>query len=583
MKNAQSPITQAYLRLFELSQDQSLSNIGHEFVLTWLAAAKLITEGQIPGLKSVKQLVELSAWQKLLKAGFPQEAYSPYAHEGAGWEADSIVMRIDAATAVSEMLKEVEIGSWSVLPTLNDPAVRRLGIGFGLPSALAALLLDALNAPVCSEIFIPYDSDGQLTIEAIRRGLRVCWEKPGGWGDILQPRLLLLVETGFFEHPSVRYDAKEIEDSRHDYAVITTPVGRLRKSFEEVINPEKWNARRYTQAECSAITRYVECVDKRAVFLTSQSFLFLRGEEQRVRELLLHRPTDQNEVESVVELPVGVRGSAAGALLTLTPGEHHDSIYLASLGSGRRAQLAVDDILASGRGLVLGRAETEKSKTVTRDEIVANDYSFAPARYLERASDLGFDSVKLIDICDVVRPPSVSREKTHFTVAELGLNDLDQWQPIEHEISKVIYLKAPAKETVLVRPGDIAISIKGTVGRVAVVGTVAEKRPTVVSQSCLALRIKEQGNKALPPEVLLLYLRSPHGQAQLAGLRVGSSVQHINPGTLLSAVSIPVLTESETRSAIQDFKALCKLEVKISEAKDDITEIVGRRWPAELQ
>jgi len=586
VKNHESPITKAYLRLFELSQDRSFSNSGHEFVLTWLSAAKMIAGQQVPGLRSVKQLVELPAWKKLLEAGFPEEAYSPYADEQPTWEGQSIGMRIDATTVLGEMLNEVGRHPWSILPTLNDPAVRRSGIGFAVPAELAAVLFDALDAPPGSEVFIPHDSNAQLTLEALSRGLRVCRTKLGPFSESLQPRLTLFVETGFFHHhPSVRNAtdlASSSSESKHHYAVVKTPVGRLTKSMEEFFNPGNLNFKRYAQIECDAIYEVLERVSKRAIFLTTQSFLFLNGEEQHVRETLLNWKDDKNVVEAIVELPVGVRGPAAGAMLTVTPSDHNDSVYMASLGSGRRSQLAVDDIISRGRELLLSRGKTEISRYVPRDEIIANDCSFAPARFFARAGDLGLDMVKLGEVCEIVRPPSVSREPTQFPVAELGLSLLTSWQPIDDGIEKTIYLKSPAKDSILVRPGDLVISIKGTVGRVAIVGKAATSRPTVVSQSCVALRLNETGKSGLAPETLLLYLRSPHGQSQLAGLRVGAGVHHISPGTLLSAMSIPLLVESEAPATIHEFKALCNLEAKIVEAQVSMADIVGRRWPTEL-
>ncbi|MFX1763409.1 N-6 DNA methylase [Paraburkholderia sp. A1RI-2L] len=132
----------------------------------------------------------------------------------------------------------------------------------------------------------------------------------------------------------------------------------------------------------------------------------------------------------------------------------------------------------------------------------------------------------------------------------------------------------------LVQPGDIVITIKGSVGRVALMGTSAHRQPIILSQSCLALRLRPSlGDKNLSPEVLLMYLRSPHGQAQLTGLQVGAGVQHISPATLLGTVSVPIPSEQAYVEIRHDYDRLCELEDQITNIESEIVNISSRRWP----
>gem|GEM_PF-7041661 len=336
----------------------------------------------------------------------------------------------------------------------------------------------------------------------------------------------------------------------------------------------------YARSESWAIYEFVNRVDQRAVFVAPQGVLFAKGQEQRLREYLIHRGGERGEVEAVMSLPPGVFNASAiaGALLVVNPGGHSDAVFMAELGSGRRSLLEAGEIIEAGRSATLSRVNSDKARLVSRDEIAANEYSFAPSRYLRRVADLGAEAMKLGDICEAIRPPTPSKEASAFDVAEVGMSDLSRWRPVNHTLEKTVFLKAAPKDSVVVRPGDIVFSIKGTVGKAAIVGDVACERPTVVSQSCLSLRV--DGGK-VRPEYLLMYLRSPHGQAQLEGLQVGAGVQHVSPSTLLSSLLVPVPPLADQAEVVEDYANLCRLEEQVANLEGEIGDIARRRWPAE--
>ncbi len=129
----------------------------------------------------------------------------------------------------------------------------------------------------------------------------------------------------------------------------------------------------FARSESWAIHEFVNRTKKRAVFVTGQGVLFAKGQEQRLREYLVHRGGECNEVEAVISLPPGVFGAAAiaGAVLIVNPGGHTDDVYMADLGSGRRSLQEAGDIVTAGRGIALGKVPTDKARSVTRDEIAA--------------------------------------------------------------------------------------------------------------------------------------------------------------------------------------------------------------------
>lgn len=594
MMRTDSPVTRAYWHLMDIVRGDAFSGSDSRlFALAWLAAGRMVTLGKAPAVVSIDQLTDATAWKSLYEAGFPAEALDLVATQRASAGAHEMARRAAAANIVTELHRELGQHLWDVLPCLVEAGSRKSFEydGTVLPE-FAALLLDLVGPPDGGELWVPFDFSGQLTICALRRGWTVLVASPMPTSTLL-PQLLLTIEGGHPQHPKIRHeverDATGRPISRANSALVAPPFGvQVRDSRLAM-----WDAsggrgfEQFARSESWAIHEFVNRVNKRAVFVAPQGVLFAKGQEQRLREYLLHRGGECNELEAVVALPPGVfsASSIAGAVLVVNPGGGVDRVRMVDLGSGRRSLSDVGDIVEAGRDAALGLVEAaDKVKLVTRDEIAENEFSFAPSRYLRRAADLGTAAVKLGDLCEPLRPPSTVKEPGPFEAAEVGMQDLNNWRPISHSLEKTVYLKAAPKESVLVQPGDIVFSIKGTVGKAALMGEAARERPTVVSQSCLALRLApEHSSKNLSPEFVLMYLRSQHGQAQLEGLQVGAGVQHISPSTLLGSVLIPLPTLQEHGEVRQDYDRLCELEHRVSELQSDIASLSRRRWSTDAQ
>lgn len=585
MMRTSSPATQAFFKLIELARLE-----GHGdawlFALAWMAAGRMVTVGRANVAFSLHELAELDTWKTLVGAGYPPEGMDRAVALRSSMSSQDLGRRAAATNILVELHRELGELRWDVLPCFIDGRTRREeALGTVVPE-LAALMFDLLGEPNGGELWIPFDVSGQLTVEALRRGWRVLAASPLlAWS--LPAQLLLTIEVGRPDHPNVRYDAERDGDGRPvgraAYSLVMPPFGMQVKDTRLAMWDASGNRafEQFARSDAWAIHEFMNRTNKRAVFVTPQGVLFAKGQEQRLREYLMHRGGERNELEAVISLPPGVFGATAiaGAVLVANPGGGTDHVYMADLGSGRRSLQEAGDIVAAGHDIVRGKVATDKARSVCRDEIAANEYSLAPSRYLRRVPDLGADAVPLGDICTTLRPPATSKDPSQFEVAEVGQQDLNHWRPIRHELEKTAYLKASPKAAVLVQPGDIVFSIKGTVGKAALMGSAAQERPTVVSQSCLALR---PSSDRVIPQYLLLYLRSPHGQAQLEALQVGAGVQHISPSTLL-AMQVPVPPVEAQRQACADYDRLCELEAQVAELQGEIADLTKHRWPAEVQ
>lgn len=579
MARTESPASLAFWRLMDLARGDVFGE-AWLFALAWLAAGRIAVARNM----SLDQLAEVDAWKVLVDAGFPAEAADRAVPQRTSTSVADMGRRAAATSIVAELHRELGDLRWDVVPCLLDGDARQAE-GMVVPE-LTALLFDLVGEPDGSELWIPFDLRGQLTVEALRRGWRVLAASPLSlWS--LPAQLLLTIEAGDPEHPMVRRDVERDGTgrpiSRSDYCLVMPPFGVQVKDSSMAM----WDTaggkglEQFARSESWAIHEFVNRINKRAVFVSGQGVLFAKGQEQRLREYLVHRGGECNEVEAVISLPPGVFSGAgiAGAVLVVNPGGGTDNVYMADLGSGRRSLQEAGDIVAAGHDIALGKVPTNKARSVSRDEIAANEYSLAPSRYLRRVADLGANAVALGEICTALRPPATSKDPSQFEMAEVGQQDLNQWSAINHELEKTTYLKGPPKPGNVVQPGDIVFSIKGTVGKAALMGCAAQARPTVVSQSCLALRPLTD---RVIPQYLLMYLRSPHGQAQLEGLQVGAGVQHISPSTLL-AMQVPVPPLEEQRAACPDYDRLCELEDQVARLQGEIADLTRHRWPAGAQ
>jgi restriction endonuclease S subunit len=137
--------------------------------------------------------------------------------------------------------------------------------------------------------------------------------------------------------------------------------------------------------------------------------------------------------------------------------------------------------------------------------------------------------------------------------------------------------------------GDIVMSIKGTVGRTALIdqsvvrsdieGTEPRRWPLVTSGNCIALR--PRGGR-ISSEYLLLYFRSKEFEHQIDALLVGAVIPHVTPGDLCDSVQIPIPLLSESLLMQEKYRRLCDLETQAEAARRRISEIVDTLWGPQL-
>lgn len=578
-----APLQRAYSQLLDVARGDAYGSTPQLYAFTWLAAARMVIAGATE-IESLASLAETATWKQLADAGFPSEAIE---RVGA-FRSQDIARRAHAVGIVVDLHRAMGDTHWDILPLTVDSAGRRsYEVDLAVLPPLASYLLDLVGkAAANKELWIPFDGMGQLAIEAFRRGWTVRTASPLGMSQ-LPLELLIIIETGHVEHPRIVRDvhrtASGAPSNKASHVLALAPFGMSTRGSRLADWDTTGAFKQFAKSESWAVYEFLNRATERAVFVVPQGVLFSGGQEERLREYLLHRGGEYNEVEAVIGLPTGFLAAApslGGAVLIVTPGQGHEAIQVTDLASGRRSVSDAAEILRQEHEHVLsGSRSTARTGTVSRDEVAANGYSLAPSRYLRRVSDLG-ESRRLGELCEPIRPPSPAREETGIAAYEVGVGDLNTWRPLDSHGDKVVHLRGEPKPGTLLRPGDLVLSIKGTVGKAAIVGSMADGERLVPSQSCLGLRLLQDTAADFSPEYLLMYLRSPHGQAQLEGLQVGTGVQHVSPNTLLAA-SIPLPTHDEYVRVREDFAELCQLEEQRARLEGQMRDIRRRRWTLE--
>jgi hypothetical protein len=230
------------------------------------------------------------------------------------------------------------------------------------------------------------------------------------------------------------------------------------------------------------------------------------------------------------------------------------------------------------------RRETSCSRMVSAEEIESNSYSFQVGRYLRSEADLTLQgyiesraTLQLGDLAEIKRPvASLGRQDDEgVEVREVAPVDIDDSGQLRSP-SKMIRLPEIALtkgRQYLLEPGDVLMSIKGGLGRVAVVDNL--EGPTVAGQAFCVIRLRP--NAPLTPSALAQYLRSTVGQYLLQKASQGGSVAFVPMGEVKCLrVVVPSKSEQQRSKSIE--RESMALSKEIRELGQKLEQIERQGW-----
>ena len=306
----------------------------------------------------------------------------------------------------------------------------------------------------------------------------------------------------------------------------------------------------------------------------------------------------KNWLDAVVALPSGSNAATnlEGLLLVLkkdrdagAPIQMIAAQELLNPSKGKSKKQAWDPTGSKELAQLLNdRKEGPHSRLVSAEELEANGFSFLVSRYLHSEDDLVLQryldsrtTVQLGDLAEIRRPvASLGRqEEDGIEVREVTPGDIHDSGQL-HQGTKRIQLPeavlAKGRQQLL-ESGDVLLSIKGGLGKVAVVQDL--EHPTVPGQAFCVVRLRP--NAPLTPAALVQYLRSAVGQTLLDKAGQGTAVTFVPMGEVKSLpVVIPHPSELQQAEALEEESAALSREVE--ELSRRLERLSRRGWLEDL-
>ena len=362
------------------------------------------------------------------------------------------------------------------------------GGGFFMPPEICDLLVALAGDDIArTEVYLPWDENGQLLGRFLKKGSRAAVEVNGGMVQL--PSLVrAYYEPTPISHIQISDPIKSptyIEKGtlkRFGLTVAAPPFG-VRVDFEGQAKdpfsrfPEKTNS-----MTVLAIRHVLAQTNGRVVIAVTNSILFAAGGEKRLRKDLL----ENGQLEAVIGLPAGLLAGTAIPLsiLVLNSKQRHDRVRLVNCDADKykvaesrtRFTLVRIEEIAD---LALGRSEGPALRVIGREEIYDSDLSLLPSRYVLDAAKSRLDDVlanymtqSLEGQAEILRPIVTTQVEDSVTAFEVGASDLFNSGYIASPTKTVSVASLPNRSTVqFLRPLDIVMVIKGSVGKVSIAPT----------------------------------------------------------------------------------------------------------------
>ena len=322
-------------------------------------------------------------------------------------------------------------------------------------------------------------------------------------------------------------------------------------------------------------------------FRTSRDLEFFR--EELVRK---------NWLDAVVALPAGVMGCTRveGLLLVLKRDRRANApiqmVAAKELLTPYKRKTARQNWESTGSKelaqLLNNRKEDSYSRLVTAEELEANGFSFQVSRYLHSEDDLVLQryldsrtTVQLGDLAEIRRPVAAlgRQEDDGIEVREVAPNDVDDSGQLRQGSKRIRLPEAALAKgrQQLLEPGDVLMSIKGGLGKVAVVQDL--EHPTVPGQAFCVVRLRP--NAPLTPAALVQYLRSAVGQTLLDKAGQRPDVAFVPIGEVKSMpVVIPHPSELQRAEALEQESVALSREVE--ELSRKLQRLSRQGWMEDL-
>ena len=395
---------------------------------------------------------------------------------------------------------------------------------------------------------------------------------------ILEHKNIKFKCTNILENPTYKenHTLKQFE-----YAISFPPFRVINKSMQ--FHYDKYNRFNIYRGEASLDVAHFEQIlaqtTEKAIILTSVGFTFRGGVDEKFRKYLI----DNNYLEAIIHLPPNLHSNTSieTIFFVVNKKKINNNVYFLDLRDntftkkdGRKVILKDLDNITS---LYKECIEIENISTLTTTEnIIENDYFFTVDRYIisqeiEQLTNIFSSSnlIKLETIAELRKSQLFKNEEQGFNLYVVSPSDfVKAGYTLESGKIKLINTQESKYETYKLLPNDILLSVKGSIGKVAIVGLVSQ--PMIASQAIQVIRIKDEN--IISPIYLYMFFKSDIGKLLLKQLVSGSTMPQISTKSI-KELKIPILPRPEYQHIIEKFHNEIKMVEKIYELENSINEL----------
>ncbi|WP_206835087.1 type I restriction-modification system subunit M/S [Marinobacterium iners] len=430
------------------------------------------------------------------------------------------------------------------------------------------LLSDALGS-LMADLVRPVIASDRVCTTALYHGMSLAaLPNLKGTGSILvrvkeaspfHVAVCALLETPLEEVSSVYNSASDSAS----YIISVPPLGAAIESDS------------YRFSHEAGVYRAAKEMESRAVVLVPPSFLFQRS-SSAIRELLI----EDNLLEAVIGFPKGQLDFAAAPPVLLVLDKHREK--------GDPIQFyGLDTILTSEKyrdlvAAVHDRAPGSHGVLGTLDQVREKSYDLTVNRYFlddaTAAIDALEDTVSLDGVADIIRAQSLKSEPAQpsepDSYIEVAIKDIDESGQLcsPDKCIKVDQKQQKRVNSQRLKAGDILLAIKGTVGRVALIGDNCGTN-WIAGQAFVIIRPK----KTVSGIYLYRFLSSDLVQQYLAERATGVAMKMLKAADVAD-IPIPLMSASTQAQVERNYRAIQDEYAAIHEHYDTIRRLKSEYW-----
>lgn len=560
-----------------------------ELALATVAWAKLSKAGKIPKKYRLSEALldnsddALRAFRRLLK-DVPAFSDAEPSLSGLmyGYVSFQRLLQISWRVAASGTFEEGAVLHLAQNPPSSEAPDQ-------LPTELVSLMVDLAELQNDESCYLPWDTAAQFAASVVVHGGHPFLETPH---RTALPSLIRLLSNRQFD---IQY-TDPIRAPAHvdtgfprkfDVAIAFPP---LNVRYEREVSERDW-LQRFPEAATSGNVLHVRHLlaqsSRRVVVAVSNSLLFSVGTDRKLRDTLVR----QGKVRTVIGMPAGLlpHTTIPFTILVLDPAGGASSVTFVD-ATRRKEHVTKKSLSREGVREILSQALDPKSATdcviVPIGQVLDNDAQLQVDRYIQLPQASVVDDLlkrsavrKLEEVAEIIRPAPFSAEEFAEEVGEIGASDLPQYGFIAKpgRTVRVDAQWAKREQAPYLRPFDIVLIVKGSVGKI---GIVPEGVPAagaggwVPGQSSVILRVKDE---AVDARALALQLRSPVGQELLRRLVSGATVPQLQT-KVLAGMQVLVPDLHTARRAVAALAEEDRLQRQVENLKALQSEAAKGLW-----